>query len=97
MPSIKSAPKQVRVTERRRVRNKSVRSEVKTRISRAEKLIVSGELEAAGKAVAEAITSIDEAVGKGVLHANNAARHKSHLIKKLNQASASSAAKAETK
>ncbi len=96
MPSIKSAPKAVRVAERRRVRNKSVHSEVKTRITQAEKLILSGELEAAGKAVAKAITSLDSAVGKGVLHANNAARHKSRLMKKLSQALASPAAKAKT-
>ena len=96
MPSIKSATKSVRVAERRRVRNTSARSQVKTSIAKAEKLIVSGELEAARQAVVTAISSLDSATGKGVLHPNNAARHKSRLMKKLNQALASAEAKTET-
>ncbi len=86
MPSIKSAEKQVRVAERRRLRNKSARSQAKTHITRAENLIFSGELEAAQGAVLTAIRSLDKAAEKGIIHPNNAARRKSRLMKKLNQA-----------
>jgi len=88
LPSKKSAAKQVRVTERRRLRNKSVRSQVKTSITKAEKLIFSGEVEAAQRAVVAAISSLDAAAEKGILKSNNAARRKSRLMKKLNLAAA---------
>ena len=84
MPVTKSAQKQVRVAERRRSRNKSVRSLVKTSVTKAEKLIFSGELELARKAVTAAISALDKAAEKGILHANNSARRKSRLMKKLN-------------
>ncbi len=85
MPVTKSAQKQVRVTERRRLRNKSIRSRCKTNITKAERLIFSGELESAQKAVVAAISSLDEAAEKGVIHPNNAARRKARLMKKLNE------------
>jgi len=89
LPNIKSAEKQVRVTERKRLRNKSITSQCKTNVTKAEKLIFSGELKAAQEAVAVAITSLDKAAEKGVIHPNNAARRKSRLMKKLNEARAS--------
>ena len=96
MPKIKSAQKQVHVAERRELRNKSVRSLCKTNITKAEKLIFSGELELAQKAVATAVTSLDKAAEKGIINPNNAARRKSRLLKKLNEVqSLSSASSAE--
>jgi small subunit ribosomal protein S20 len=86
LPHTKSAQKRVRVAEKRQLRNKSVRSLCKTNITRAERLVFSGELEAAKQAVAEAIISLDKAAEKGVIHPNNAARRKSRLMKKLNEA-----------
>ena len=74
------------MTERRRLRNKSIRSQCKTNITKAERLIFSGELESAQKAVVAAIISLDKAAEKGVIHPNNAARRKSRLVKKLNEA-----------
>jgi len=88
----KSAQKQARVAERRRGRNKSVRSQVKTSITKAEKLIFSGGLETAREAVVAAIVSLDKAAEKGVIHSNNAARRKSRLMKKLNEVIALSSA-----
>ena len=85
MPVTKSAQKQARVAERRQLRNQSVRSQCKTKITKAEKLIFSGELETAQKAVVDAISSLDKAAEKGIIHPNNAARRKSRLMKKLNQ------------
>jgi small subunit ribosomal protein S20 len=89
LPGSKSAQKQVRVAERKRQRNKSIRSLCKTNITKAEQLIFSGKLEAAREAVAEAISALDKAAEKGVIHPNNAARRKSRLMKKLNEAQAS--------
>jgi small subunit ribosomal protein S20 len=84
----KSAQKQARASSRRQQRSKSVRSQVKTGITRAEKLIFSGELEEARAAVAEAVSYLDKAAEKKIIHDNNAARRKSRLLKKLNQAAA---------
>ena len=86
MPTHKSAEKRARVSEKRRLRNKSVRTEVKTSITRAEKLIFAGELEAAKESVAVAVSSLDNAAEKGILHSNNTSRRKSRLVRKLNQA-----------
>ena len=86
MPDGKSTQGQSRVAEARRLKNKSVRSQCKTSVTRAEKFIFSGELESARKAVAVAISSLDKAAEKGVIPANNAARRKSRLMKKLNEA-----------
>ena len=88
MPGSKSAQKQTQVTEKRQLRNKPIRTLCKTNITKAERLIFSGELELAKKAVVVAISSLDKASEKGVIHPNNAARRKSRLIKKLNEASA---------
>ena len=86
MPQTKSAEKQMRVAERKRLRNKSTRSLCKTNITKAERLIATGELESAQKAVVAAISSLDKAAEKGVIHPNNAARRKSRLMNKLNEA-----------
>ncbi len=96
MPNTRSARKQVRVTQRRRLRNKSIRSLCKTNITKAERLIFSGELESAQKAAVAASGSLDRAAEKGVIHPNNAARRKSRLMKKLNEARTLSSAEGST-
>lgn len=93
MPVTKSAKKQMRASERKQLRNKSIRSLCKTNITKAERLIFSSNLEAAQKAVVTAISSLDKAAEKGVIHPNNAARRKSRLMKKLNEAQVVSSAK----
>ena len=86
MPVIKSAKKRMLTNEKSRLRNKSVRSLCKTNVIKAEKLILSGELEAAREAVVAAVSSFDKAAEKGIIHPNNAARRKSRLLNKLNEA-----------
>ena len=86
----KSAEKQARAASRRQQSNKSIRSEVKTNIIKAEKLIFTGEIKDAQAAVTVAVSSQDKAAEKKVLHANNAARRKARLLKKLNKAVAQS-------
>lgn len=89
MPITKSAKKQVRKDEKRRLHNRSIRSLCRTNVVKAGRLIASGELEAAREAVTVAVSSLDRAAEKGVIHPNNAARRKARLVKKLNQALAS--------
>lgn len=86
----KAAEKHVRVSARKQASNKSVRSEVKTNISKAERVIMAGDVAAATAAVNEAVSSLDKAAEKKILHANNTARRKARLVKKLNQAVARS-------
>ena len=85
MANTKSAQKQIRVSQRKRARNKPIQSQTKTLICKAEESIFSGDTGKASVAVAAAVSSLDKAVGKGVLHPNNAARRKSRLVKKLNK------------
>ena len=86
MPKSKSSQKEARMAERRQLRNKSIRSQCKTNITQAERLIFLGDLESAQRAVIAATSSLDKAAEKGVIHPNNAARRKSRLMEKLNQA-----------
>ena len=86
MPQSKSAEKQARAALKRRLRNKAAHSLAKTNITKAEKLIFSGEPKSAQAAVAAAISSLDKAAEKGIIHPQNAARRKSRLVKKLNLA-----------
>ena len=96
MPKSTSAEKAARASERKRVRNKSVRSATNTYVARAEKLISSNELEPAQEAVTAAISALDKAAKKGVIHPNTSARRKSRLMKKFNQAKLSSTAEQKT-
>ena len=86
MPGKKSAQKAARAAQRRTERNKPIRSSVKTYITKARGLILEGELDSAQEAVKQAVIALDKAAQKGVIHPNNAARRKSRLIKRLNQA-----------
>lgn len=71
--------------ERRRVRNKAVRSAVKTSLIKAEKLISKKKAEAASAEMVQVVSILDRAAKKRVIHPNQAARRKSRLMKKLNR------------
>jgi small subunit ribosomal protein S20 len=92
MPKGKTDTKRFEKQEQRRVRNRAVRSAVRTYISHAREAVASGEgSEGEGpvpEVVKRAIQALDRAAKKGVLHPNNAARRKSRLMKRLNAASA---------
>jgi len=94
MAHTRSAIKRIRQAERRRIRNQMVKSRVKTLIKRARLLIESGDLEQARLSVGDAISALDRAAERGVLHRNNAARRKSRLIKRYNVAFSAPAAAA---
>ena len=89
MPNIKSSQKQAHLSEKRRGRNRSVRTQTKSNLAKAEKLILSSASASAQAMVTTTISTLDKAAKKGIIHPNNAARHKSRLMKKLNQAASS--------
>ena len=80
--------KAMRQSQRRRVRNRVTRVTARTEIKDANALIVEGKTAEAETSTKHAIRALDKAVQKGVLKKNNAARRKSRLMKKLNQAPA---------
>ncbi|MCL4369078.1 MAG: 30S ribosomal protein S20 [Actinobacteria bacterium] len=88
MANTKSALKMIRVSERRRQHNRPIRSALKTYVSKAVKAAGQADPSAAQSAVHTAIRELDKAAAKGVIHPNNAARRKSRLMKRLNQAGA---------
>ena len=87
MPNIKSAKKRVRVNATKAARNKSANTALKTAIKKAN---IAVETNAADKAelVRLAEKKIDQAVAKGLLHKNNAARKKAALAVKLSKSNA---------
>ena len=82
MANIKGQIKRNRQNEKRRLRNKGIRSEINSRVKTAIKNAESGA--ASPTDIQEAVKKIDKAVAKGIMHKNTAARKKSRLSKKLN-------------
>ena len=92
MANTKSALKKIRVAERARARNRPIRTAVKTYIRKAQDAVAGAPAEPTTlAAVTEALSRLDRAAQKGVIHANNAARRKSRLMKRLNAAKAATA------
>jgi small subunit ribosomal protein S20 len=87
----RSAEKRYRQSLGRQARNRSVRSAARTYISKALGLIKAGSLPEAETAVREAVSVLDQAQKKGVIHANNADRRKSRLMARYNAALAAAA------
>ena len=85
MPNIKSAKKRVKVIATKTMQNKSVKSNLKTAVKKANAAVESNASDKAA-AVREAIKKVDQACAKGIMHKNCAARKKSQLAKKLNAA-----------
>lgn len=93
MANTKSAEKRQRIALKRKAINKVNVSKTKTALKKAEDSIASGDLQKAAEDLKAAASTMDKAVGKGVVHPNNAARHKSRLQKRLNRAQAAASAK----
>ena len=96
MPRSISAQRAARTGERKRLRNRSIKSATKTYLAKAEKLVHDSELESAQAAVLETISVLDKAAKKNVIHPNTASRHKSRLTNKLNKAKLIAVSKKET-
>ena len=82
MANIKSQMKRNKTNEKARLRNKAVKSELKTYVRKARAAIDAGDKAAAETAVSAASRKLDKAVSKGVIHKNQAANRKSALAKK---------------
>ncbi len=80
-----SAKKQARAGVKRSVRNRGVRSEVKTRVVKARRSFAESPVAESDRAALalDAIRSLDRAASKGILHRNNAARRKARLMRQL--------------
>ncbi|WP_419925494.1 30S ribosomal protein S20 [Candidatus Poriferisocius sp.] len=83
MANIKSQIKRNRQNEKRRQRNRAVRSEINTRTRNAVAAAEQGDAAETDEAARIAVKRIDKAASKGVLHPNTAARRKSRLMKQL--------------
>ena len=84
MANIKSAKKRIKVTETKTLRNRMVKSALKTTIKKFEADVVANNVEGAKTTFAAAARALDMAASKGVIHKNMAARKKSRLAAKLN-------------
>ncbi len=83
MANIKSQIKRNRQNEKRRVNNRVDRGRARTFISKARVALAGGDKAESAEAIQVAISSLDKAAQKGVIHKNNAARRKSRLMKRL--------------
>ena len=79
MANIKSQIKRIGTNERRRLRNKAVKSELKTAVRRFREAADSGDAAATTTALRSASRMLDKAVSKGVIHKNQAANRKSAM------------------
>ena len=83
MANIKSQIKRNRQNEKRRMRNKSVKSSLKTAVRKFNEATQTGDVESASALLREASRKLDKAVSNGVIHKNQAANRKSAIAKRL--------------
>ena len=85
MPNIKSAKKRVQLSKISNEKNKMAKSFLKTTIKKFEAAVAEGDREQADSAYKAAVKTVDQAVTKGILHKNTAARKKSSMALKMNK------------
>ena len=85
MANIKSQLKRIKTNEKARVRNKSVKSSVKTAIRKFREAAEAGDKDKAVELLRDASKKLDKAASKGVMHPNQAANKKSAMAKRANQ------------
>ncbi|MFZ5858271.1 MAG: 30S ribosomal protein S20 [Chloroflexota bacterium] len=95
MANIKSQIKRNKQNEKKRLRNRTVRGAARTAVKNAQKALTSGE--EAKTSLKTAISALDKAAEKGVIHPKNAARRKSRLVKAANKAAKAPAPVADEK
>lgn len=84
MANIKSAKKRIEVIETKTLRNKMIKSKVKTLVKKVDAAVAANDKAAATAALADAVAEIDKATSKGIFHKNTAARKVSRLTKAVN-------------
>ena len=85
MANIKSAKKRIKVIETKTLRNKMIKSKIKTYVKSLEAAIVAGDKAVATEKLNATIAEIGKATSKGIFHKNNAARKVSRLTKAVNK------------
>lgn len=85
MANIKQQKKRVLTNEKRRIRNKAVRSAVRTEIRKFREILETGDKDAAQAQLRVASRALDKSVTKGVFHRNNAANKKSKMAQAFNK------------
>jgi small subunit ribosomal protein S20 len=88
LPNIKSAKKRVKTTEVRTLRNKMIKSDMKTAIKKLDAAIVEGNKDNIDTTFRAAVKTVDQATAKGVLKKNTASRKKAQMAIKVNKANA---------
>ena len=83
MANIKSQIKRNRQNEKRRLRNKAVKSSLKTAVRKFRETVEAGDAEQAGALMRDASRALDKAASKGVIHKNQAANRKSAIARQL--------------
>lgn len=83
MANIKSQLKRIKTNEKARLRNKAVKSSLKTSVRKFRTAADAGERDAAAQAMTVAARQLDKAASKGVIHANQAANRKSAMAKRV--------------
>ena len=84
LANIKSAKKRVKVTAIKTMRNKAVKTQLKTEIKKYEAALAAGDLAAAQATYKNAVKKLDQAAAYGIIHKNEVAHKKSQFTKKLN-------------
>ncbi len=84
MANIKSQIKRNKQNEKARLRNKSVRSELRTLVRQFREAVAGGDKDTAEATLRKASRSLDKAASKGVIHKNQAANRKSAIAKRVN-------------
>lgn len=85
MANIKSAKKRISVIETKTLRNKMIKSKIKTLVKKVDAAVAANDKAAADAALSEAVVAIDKAAAKGVYHKNTAARKVSRITKAVNK------------
>ncbi len=85
MANIKSAKKRILVIETKTLRNKIIKSKVKTLIKKVDAAVAAGDKTLAASCLKDAIVAIDKAAAKGIYHKNTAARKVSRLTIAVNK------------
>ncbi len=84
MANIKSQKKRIKTAEKARIRNKAVRSELKTAVKKVRVAVEANDAAAANEALNKASRLLDKAASKDIIHKNQAAERKSGIAKMVN-------------
>ena len=95
MANIRSSKKDLRRSAKKTIRNKATRTSLKTYVKKVKTAAAAGDTSGANEALVTAVSAIDKALQRGIIHKNQAARRKSRAAKAANKAATATAPKAK--